>query len=177
MKLILLAVLVAAAACGGSSPPPAAPATEPTPATEPVAPAEPAPVEPAAPPEPVAPAPPPPPPAPDPAQIKAELRATELAAFESAKPVFDKWCAKCHSKTGKATSAKKREEFDMTSYPFGGEHAKEIGEEVLEVLGLTGKKPSMPADKKGAVKGAELELMKAWAEAFEASRKGGAHES
>ena len=34
----------------------------------------------------------------------------------------------------------------------------------------------MPADKKGAVKGDELALIAAWADAFDASHKGGAHE-
>jgi hypothetical protein len=107
---------------------------------------------------------------------KAQLLAAEAAAFETAKPVFDKWCAKCHSKDGKQTSAKKREHFDMTSYPFGGHHAMDIHNEIRRSLGLTGKKPTMPADKKGAVQGEELELIKVWADAFEASHKGGAHE-
>lgn len=114
--------------------------------------------------------------APSPETIKANLLAAETAAFEKAKPVFDKWCASCHSKDGKKTSAKKREHFDMTTYPFGGHHAMEISGEIREVLGVTGKKPTMPADKKGAVKGEELELVKAWADAFDASHQGGAHE-
>jgi cytochrome c5 len=126
--------------------------------------------------EPTKPAEPPPPAAPDPAQVKAELLAAETAAYEKAKPVFDKWCAKCHSKDGAKTSVGKREHFDMTAYPFGGHHAMDVHNEVRIVLGLTGKKPTMPADKKGAVKGEELELIKAWADAFEASHKGGAHE-
>jgi cytochrome c len=89
--------------------------------------------------------------------VKAELLAAETAALEKAKPVFDKWCAKCHSKDGKSTSAKNREHFDMTKYPFGGHHAMEISGEIRKTLGLTGKKPTMPADKKGAVKGDELQ--------------------
>ena len=114
--------------------------------------------------------------APDPAQVKADLLAAEMTAYEKAKPVFDKYCAKCHSKHGGKQSISKREHFDMTSYPFGGHHAMEVHDEIREVLGLTGKKPTMPADKKGAVKGAELALVKAWADAFEASHEGGAHE-
>jgi hypothetical protein len=111
----------------------------------------------------------------EPAKSKAELVAAETAAFEQAKPVFDKWCAKCHSSTGSKTSASKRKHFDMTTYPFGGHHAMSIGSEVRVALGMTGKKPSMPADRKGAVKGAELALIKAWADAFDAAHKGGAH--
>jgi mono/diheme cytochrome c family protein len=167
MKKFLLAVLVAA--CGGSSTP--APATpppaDPVPMPEPVA-AEPAPpAEPAMPAE---------PPAPDPAQIKAELLALETAAFEKAKPVFDRHCARCHVKGAKQANKKKLDEFDMTSYPFGGKHAMEIGEEIREVLAIGGGKVKMPPDKKGAVQGDELALIAAWADAFDASHKGGAHE-
>lgn len=170
MKAILCS-LVLAAACGGSSSQPSTtpPLVDPVPmneeggatsaateAADSVEPAE--------------------PPAPDPAQLRAELLAAEMAAYEKAKPVFDKWCAKCHVKGGKKATASKLKHFDMTTYPFGGHHAMEISSEVREVLGLTGKKPTMPADKKGAVKGEELELIEAWADAFDASHKGGAHE-
>ena len=44
------------------------------------------------------------------------------------------------------------------------------------MLGLTGKMPTMPADNKDAAKGEELELIKGWADAFDTSHKGGAHE-
>jgi mono/diheme cytochrome c family protein len=157
-------ILFAIGACGGSSPKPVAPPpADPVPMTEPPVVAQPEPTTPVTPPEPT----------PDP---KAELLAAETAAFEKAKPVFDKWCAGCHSKDGKQTSAKKREHFDMTTYPFGGHHAMEISGEIREVLGLTGKKPSMPPNQKGQVKGDDLEAIKAWADAFDASHKGGAHE-
>jgi mono/diheme cytochrome c family protein len=112
---------------------------------------------------------------PDPAKIKADLLAAEMAAYEKAKPVFDKYCAACHSKDGKKTSASKRQHFDMTTYPFGGHHATDISEEIRETLGVTGNRPTMPADKRGAVQGEELALIKAWADAFDAARKGGAH--
>jgi uncharacterized membrane protein len=107
---------------------------------------------------------------------KAELLAVEKAAFEKAKPVFDKWCAKCHSKDGKNASQKKLDHFDMTTYPFGGHHAMEISSEIRKSLGIGGGSPRMPADNKGAVRGEELELIKAWADAFDASHAGGAHE-
>src|SRR5690349_17596681 len=54
-------------------------------------------------------------PAPDPAQVKADLLAAEQAAYEKAKPVFDTYCAKCHSKESKKASAKALEHFDMTT--------------------------------------------------------------
>jgi len=172
MKSILFVSLFVAA-CGGGSTKPAAPVVaDPVPMTEPTPPVvadDPKPTDPVK-------SEPATPPAPDPAKIKADLLATENAAFEKAKPVFEKWCASCHSKDGKKTSAKKRDHFDMTTYPFGGHHAMEISGEIREVLGVTGKKPTMPADKKGAVKGEELETIEAWADAFDASHTGGAHE-
>lgn len=172
MKLHVI-VFCIACACGGSSKPvtPVTATTDPVPMPEPTTPTEPAiPVDPVKPVEPVQ------PPAPDPAKIKADLLAAENAAYEKAKPVFEKHCAKCHSKDGRKQSISKREHFDMTTYPFAGHHAMDVHNEVREVLGLTGKKPTMPADNKGAVKGEELDAIKAWADAFEASHQGGAHE-
>lgn len=165
-KLTITAALLAVAACGGSSKPTTAPAADPVPmtegptttteATEPTKPAEPT--------------------KPDPAKVKAELLAAETAAFDKAKPVFDKWCAKCHSKSGSKVAQKKLDHFDMTTYPFDGHHAMELGGQIRKSLGIDGSKPTMPFDKKGAVKGDELALIAAWADAFDASHKGGAHE-
>lgn len=118
----------------------------------------------------------PPPSQPDPAKVKAELVAAEQAAFDSAKPVFEKHCARCHKQGGAMATNKKLGHFNMTTYPFGGHHSATIGAEVREALGLTGEKPTMPADKKGAVKGDELALIAAWADAFDKSHAGGAHE-
>jgi mono/diheme cytochrome c family protein len=169
-QTLLLAVFVAACGGGSSKPAPMTPPADPEPMKEPVA------ADPAKPADPVEPVKPAEPPAPDPAKIKADLLAAETAAFEKAKPVFDTHCARCHLKGAKQANAKKLKEFDMTKYPFGGEHAMDIGPEIRKVLGIGGGKVTMPADKKGAVKGDELALMAAWADAWEASRKGGAHE-
>lgn len=113
---------------------------------------------------------------PDPAKVKVDLLAAESAAFASAKPVFDKHCAKCHTKDGKNATAKKLEHFDMTTYPFGGHHAGEMGATIRKVLAIDGGKATMPADKKGTVKGDELAQIKVWADAFDASHAVGAHE-
>lgn len=113
------------------------------------------------------------PPAPDP---KVELLAAEQAAYDKAKPVFDKWCAKCHTQGAKLATQKKLDHFDMTAYPFGGHHAMEISGSIRKSLAIGGGKATMPFDKKGAVKGDELALIAAWADAFDASHKGGAHE-
>jgi mono/diheme cytochrome c family protein len=164
MKSLLALVLVVSACGGGSKPPPQEPAPQDPVPMDPVArPDEPTP----APEEPVKPEEP----KPDP---KVELLALETAAFDKAKPVFDKWCAKCHTADGKNTSAKKRKELDITAYPFTGEHAN--AKDIRKTLGIGGGKPSMPADKKGAVKGDELALIAAWADAWDASHAGGAHE-
>jgi len=162
-KHLALAILLAA--CGSKPPPPApAPAPAPEPAPTPVATAQP----PAASPpsaEPVAPMDP-----------KPDLIAAENAAYEKAKPVFAKYCASCHTKGGKKADAKKLKHVDMTTYPFGGEHANSIGNEVRITLGLdTAKKPSMPADKPGSVKGDDLAAITAWTEAWRAAGQGGVH--
>lgn len=115
------------------------------------------------------------PPAPDPAQIKIALLAAETAAYQSAKPVFEKYCAGCHQQGGKKASAKKLGHFDMTTYPFAGHHAMEVSGTLRTVLGIGGGKPTMPFGKPGAVKGDDLALIAAWADAFDASHAGGAH--
>jgi mono/diheme cytochrome c family protein len=168
MKTILLAILVAACGGGSSRPAPTTP-----PPGDPVPMKEPAAAGPAAPTGPTRPAEPP---APDPAKIKAELLAAETAAFEKARPVFDRYCASCHTKGGKLATAKKLDHVDMTAYPFGGHHAMEISGAIRKALGIGGGKPTMPFNNKGAVKGDDLALVAAWADAFDASHQGGAHD-
>jgi hypothetical protein len=182
MLAFVTALLSGAAltACGSKAPPATA---SPEPATE-VTPAEPAPAgdmsgdqhashqgaEPApSAAEPSTPAPP------DAGQVKADLLAAELAAFETAKPVFEANCARCHQAGGKKAKAKILTHFNISTYPFGGHHADEASKRVRKVLGLDGSKPTMPADKKGAVKGDELALIAAWADAFDKAHAGGAH--
>lgn len=112
---------------------------------------------------------------PDQAKVKADLLASERSAWDTAKPVFDKSCASCHTKAGKKSAKKKLDHFDMDTYPPGGHHTGTIGFTIREVLGVTGKKPTMPFDKPGSVQGDDLAKIKAWTDAWEAADKGGAH--
>lgn len=165
MKSILFSMLVVIGACGGGSK--ATPAQEPATATttEPAAPA--APAAPTAAEEPAKPA------EPDPAQVKADLLAAETTAFEAAKPVFTKFCESCHVQGKRNATKKKLEELDITSYPFAGKHNK--AKDIREVLAIGGGKPTMPKGKPGAVKGDDLALIAAWADAWDAAEQGGAH--
>ncbi len=116
------------------------------------------------------------PPPPDPAKIKAALLAAETTAYEQAKPVFGKYCAGCHQQGGKKASAKKLGHLDITTYPFAGHHTMEVAITIRKALAIGGGKATMPFDKPGLVKGDELALIAAWADAFDASHAGGAHE-
>jgi mono/diheme cytochrome c family protein len=116
------------------------------------------------------------PPEPDPAQVKADLLAAEMAAFEKAKPVFDKNCSSCHVMGGRGAKRSTLEHFNMTKYPFGGHHAGEVAASIRKSLGLTGGKATMPKNKPGLVQGDDLAAIAAWADAFDASMAGGAHE-
>lgn len=96
------------------------------------------------------------------------MTAAEKRAFADARPVFEKHCFRCHTKDGKEAKAKARSHLDMTSYPFGGHHAGEAGDAVRNALGAGPKKEriTMPSDDPGAVTGADLKLLLAWADAF-----------
>lgn len=112
------------------------------------------------------------PPRPD---AKAQLLAAETSAWETAKPTFTRYCATCHTKDGKKAAKKKLDHFDMDTYPFGGHHTATIGFTIRDVLGISGKKATMPYDDPGAVKGDDLAAIKAWTDAWEAADKAGAH--
>lgn len=171
--LFTLLAALTLAACGSKSPPAEPPTTPPLTDEEPAAPPDAMPADhgghTTASPD-AAPV------GPDPAQAKAELLATETAAYENAKPVFEKYCKSCHMKGGKSATAKKMGHFDMTAYPFGGHHVGEMSATVRKVLGIDGSKPTMPKNKPGSLSQDELALIAAWADAFDASHQGGAHE-
>lgn len=145
MKLVTFAFAAALLACGSKPPPPPA-----------AAPAEPVAEKPAEPP-------------------KTDLVAAETAAWEKAKPVFTTYCSACHTKEGKKAAKTKLDHFDMGTYPPGGHHTATIGFTIREVLGISGKKPTMPFDKPGSVKGDDLATIKAWTDAWEAAETAGAH--
>lgn len=164
MRALLLTIAIAA--CGSKSTPPATPTPPPaetSPAATPAAMTE-QPKQPDA-----------DKPAPPKADAKADALAAETAAYEKAKPVFEKYCSTCHSKAGKKSAKKKLDHFSIDSYPFGGEHTAFIGNHIRDVLGLSGKKATMPDDKPGSVKGDDLALVKAWADAWDAAEGAGAH--
>ena len=109
----------------------------------------------------------------------SDLLAAERAAYDLARPAFQRHCARCHTSDGeKAGRGKALKHFNMDSYPLAGHHANEIGNTVREVLGATGERPSMPRDNPGVVSTEELALILAWAEAFDRTQTvAGKHET
>lgn len=92
----------------------------------------------------------------------------ELAAFAKAKPVFEKNCFRCHTTAGKKAKAKSLEHMKMDGYPFGGHHADMAGMAIRDAIkGKDGKDPTMPKDDPGAVTGADLDAVLAWAAAWD----------
>lgn len=108
-------------------------------------------------------------------QLDSQLRTAESNAWLQAKPVFDKYCAGCHTQTGKQADQKKLDDFDFTIYPSSTRHPRTIGFTVRDVLGISETKPTMPADQPGTVSGRELATAKIWIDAWEAAERGGAH--
>lgn len=97
----------------------------------------------------------------------------ERTAYEKAKPVFDAHCSSCHTTSGSKSGKKALSHFTMDAYPFGGHHTATMSATIREVLGATGSAPTMPRDKPGAVKGEELKLVLAWADAYDRAHSGG----
>ncbi len=93
----------------------------------------------------------------------------ELAAYEAARPVFQRYCATCHSGSGQLWRVSNTSHFDMSRYPFGGHHASTITATIRRVLGATGQRATMPPSRSSTpvVQGAELQLVLAWADAVD----------
>jgi mono/diheme cytochrome c family protein len=106
---------------------------------------------------------------------KASLLADERAAFDKAKPVFDKYCAGCHAQGGKQATKKKLDHFEMTSYPFGGHHVATLGPTIRKVLAIEGGKATMPYNKPGSVTGDDLAAIAGWVKAWDAAQAAGVH--
>ena len=92
----------------------------------------------------------------------------ERAAFEAARPAFEKNCFRCHTTAGKKSKRKALQHLSMDTYPFGGHHASEVGKVVRKALGGGGAgKATMPSDGPGTVTGDDLRVINAWADAFD----------
>src|SRR3954451_12508897 len=68
---------------------------------------------------------------------QADLLAAELAAYEQAKPVFERECKGCHVPGAKDATDKSIVHFDMSTYPFGGHHGFLIYKDIRRVLGIS----------------------------------------
>jgi hypothetical protein len=112
-----------------------------------------------------------PPGAAEPKLTDAALR-DELAAFEQAKPVFEAYCAKCHTSAANESAKGALRHFNIDSYPFEGHHASEITPTLRNVLGLSGHKATMPRDRPGIVQGEDLGLIVAWMAAYDRAHSG-----
>ena len=102
------------------------------------------------------------------------VTAEERAAFEAARPVFERHCVRCHTRSGRKAKAKSLAHLTMDRYPFGGHHATEAGEIIRRVLGAgpDKKAPTMPSDDTGAVTGDALAKVLAWADVFDRAHGG-----
>ena len=105
------------------------------------------------------------------------IATAEKAAFEKARPIFERACAPCHSAKGAKPSEKAIKELSLDGYPFGGEHGATAGPTIRKVLGVEGgEKATMPKNKPGSIVGADLEAIVAWTKAFDASHAAGLHD-
>ena len=95
----------------------------------------------------------------------------EAAAFERAKPAFERHCFRCHTTDGKKAKPKTLAHLKMDAYPFEGHHADDAGGVVRKVLGGDGAKATMPSDDPGVVTGEDLARILAWADAYDAARR------
>jgi len=104
-----------------------------------------------------------------------DLLGAEMLAYERARPIFERYCARCHTTKGGRATEEALKHFNMDRYPFGGHHQTEITQTVRKVLGSTGKKVTMPRNDPGAVQGEDLMLILDWAESFDTARVVGLH--
>ena len=99
---------------------------------------------------------------------------SEQEAYERARPVFERYCASCHtSSAGKRAALRP---FTMDGYPFGGHHAAQISSTIREVLGASGQPATMPKDRPGVIQAKELRAILDWADAFDRAHAAGNHE-
>jgi hypothetical protein len=103
------------------------------------------------------------------ASLSGPVTEEERAAYEAARPAFERHCFRCHTAKGRKAKQKSLSHLSMDRYPLGGHHAAEAGAVIRRVLGAgPDKKPAtMPSDDRGAVTGDDLSKILAWADAFE----------
>ena len=94
------------------------------------------------------------------------VAAEERDAFEIARPTFVRYCVRCHASGTKKVKRSTLDHLDMTSYPFASRDGN-VAALVRTVLGATGGAPSMPLVGRGCLDAAELDAIRAWADAFD----------
>jgi mono/diheme cytochrome c family protein len=102
------------------------------------------------------------------------LLAAETEASQAALPIFATHCARCHMPGEPDATDDTLHHFSMEAYPFRGHHAHQMGDTIRAVLGADGGEPTMPDDDPGALSDEELEVVLAWAEAFDRAHAAGA---
>lgn len=100
---------------------------------------------------------------------------SERAAYERARPVFERYCASCHTSSAGKRAALRH--FTMDGYPFGGHHAAQISSTIREVLGASGQPATMPKDRAGVIQAEELRAILDWADAFDRAHAAGNDEA
>jgi hypothetical protein len=103
----------------------------------------------------------------------AAITDAERVAYEKARPVIERHCARCHAPGGAKATDNTVAHIDLSAYPFSGHHTHELGPALRRVLGADGGAPEMPYDEPGAVKGADLEALLALAAAWTAAHPDG----
>jgi mono/diheme cytochrome c family protein len=98
-----------------------------------------------------------------------EASASELAAYERAKPVFERHCTACHRDGTRLTSGEAMRKVDMNGYPFGGAPRAAMTRTVM--ASLTGGGPTMPPFRRQPLTAEEVALIRAWAAATDAANR------
>ncbi len=106
--------------------------------------------------------------------ISEDFLAVEVAAYQSARLVFEEECGGCHTPDSTRKKPKKAvAHFSMGSYPFAGHHQSELGRSIRMAIGGTGKPATMPKDAPGSLAGEDLKVLLAWADAFDMAAEAG----
>jgi hypothetical protein len=99
-----------------------------------------------------------------------DITASERLAFAAARPVFERYCLRCHTQGSKKVKPATLAALDMTTYPFTGRHGDALAAQIRTVVGLDGSSPRMPMVKPGCLSRSDLDHIAAWARAFDEAR-------